>query len=170
MDNLDPAQLKDKLVRQYDIFSDKAHGIFAASREKSKEALHDAIEKTREQMTALGELSVEQGKRFQYYMQRDLDQTSRDVHKLGAEAKDSLNPARLGAGAMDSIAALLHVGSDALLQISIKADEAITYKAGELTSAGTLTCSKCGHVKDFSKTSLISACTACQNDTFRKSY
>ncbi len=170
MDNLNSEQLKEKLTAQYDKFAAKTHEVFVAGREKSKEALHVAVEKTREQMTALGELSVEQGKQFQHYMHRDLDQTSRDLHKLGAQAKDRLNPSRIGAGALDSMAALLHVGSDALLVLSIKADEALTYKAGELTSAGTLTCSKCAHVTDISKSSVIRLCPACQNDTFTKSY
>ncbi len=170
MDKPNTEQLKDKLAEQYDKFAARAHELFAAGREKSNEALHVAIEKAREQMAALGELSEEQAKEFQQYLQRDLEQTARDFHKLGEGAKDKLNPSRIGAGALDSMAALLYVGSEALLIMSIKAEEALTYKAGEITSAGTLTCSNCGHASDFSQTHFVQLCPQCKRGIFKKSY
>ncbi|MES2605770.1 MAG: hypothetical protein V4603_12595 [Pseudomonadota bacterium] len=160
----------DKHSSLYDSFAAKSLSLFAASSDKTREAMHAAIDKAHDQMTALGELSAEQGKQFQRYLHRDLKQTARYIRDLGEEAKDQLKPSRLGAGALATMAALLHMGSDALLQLSIKAEEALTYKAGEVTSAGTLTCTQCAMTREFSNTSLIQRCPSCHNDTFIKSH
>lgn len=160
---------QDKHVGLYDSFVAKAHEVFVDGRDKTREAMQAAIEKAREQMTTLGELSSEQGKQFQRYMQRDLEQIARYFRDVGEEAKDQLQPARMSAGALATMSVLLHKCSDALLQLSIKA-AAITYRAGELTSAGTLTCTQCALTREFSTTSYIQRCPSCHNDTFMKSH
>lgn len=170
MDKPNPEQLKERLAEQYDKFAAKSHELFEASREKSREALNVAIEKTREQMTALGELSAEQGKLFQEYMKRDLEQTAEEMRQLGEQAKERLHPSRLGAGALSSLAALLQLGGDALWKMSKQADQALIYKTGELTSAGTLTCMNCLHQMHFSETRHIPPCPTCRKTTFKKSY
>ena len=170
MDKPNPEQLKERLTEQYDKFAAKSRELFEASRDKSQEALNVAIEKTREQMTALGELSSEQGKLFQEYMKRDLEQTAEEMRQLGEHAKERLHPSRVGAGALSSLAALLQLGGDALWKMSKKADQALTYSTGEITSAGTLTCMSCMHKMHFSKTGHIPPCPKCLKTTFKKSY
>lgn len=170
MDKPNPEQLRERLAEQYDKFAAKSHELFEASRDKSQEALNVAIEKTREQMTALGELSTEQAKLFSNYMKRDLDQTAEEMKRLGEQAKERLHPSRVGAGALSSLASLLQLGGNALWQMSKKADQALLYNAGEITSAGTLTCMNCMHQLHFGKTGSIPPCAKCQNTTFKKSY
>ncbi|MDP2239814.1 MAG: hypothetical protein Q8K18_06580 [Burkholderiales bacterium] len=170
MDKPNPEQIKERLAEQYDKFAAKSHELFEASRDKSQEALNVAIEKTREQMTALGELSAEQAKLFQDYMKRDLEQTADEMKRLGEQAKERLRPSRVGAGALSSLAALLQLGGNALWQMSKKTDQALIYNAGEITSAGTLTCTNCGHQIHFRSTGNIPPCAKCQKTTFRKSY
>lgn len=167
---MDTNKQHEKHTRLYDSFVAKTLEAFADGREKTREAMHAAIEKAHQQMTELGELTAEQGKQFKQSLQRDLEQTARHIRHLGEEAKDQLKPSRLGAGALATMAALLHLGSDALLQLSIKAEEALTYRAGDLTSAGTLTCTNCGYTSEFSQTTVIQRCASCHNDTFRKSH
>jgi len=170
MNKPDTEQLKEILAEQYDKFAAKSHELFEASREKSQEALNVAIEKTRDQMIALGELSAEQGKVFQEYMKRDLEHTAEEMRRLGEQAKERLHPARVGAGALSSMAALLQIGGDVLWKLSQKADAALIYNAGEITSAGTLTCMNCAHQLYFNKTGKIPVCPQCQKTTFKKSY
>lgn len=170
MDKLNPEQIKERLAEKYDKFAAKSHELFEASRDKSQEALNVAMEKTREQMTALGELSAEQAKLFQDYMKRDLDQTAEEMKRLGEGAKESLHPSRVGAGALSSLAALLQLGGNALWQMSKKADQALIYNAGEITSAGTLTCTSCMHQMHLSKTGDIPPCPKCLKTAFKKSY
>ena len=154
----------------YEKFVDKSKHIFDAGQEKSHEAWERAMELTQKQMAAAGEFSAEQGEAFKRYLRRDLDQTMVDMRHLGEEAKEGLNPARLGAGALSSLAKILHVASDALSKLSEKAERALEYKAGEITMAGTLTCSSCGHSIELKKTSTVPPCPSCHGKNFRKSY
>lgn len=124
----------------------------------------------RQQLTAAGEFSTEQGEAFKRYLIRDLHQTAKDMRNLGTEAKERLNPARLGAGALSSLARLLHAAGGAITALSNKAEESLIYKTGEITMAGTLTCTACGHKVQLKSTSVVPACPECQARGFRKSY
>jgi len=168
--NTGTQQTKDRLTAQYDRFAARFHELFEASREKGREALDISMEKAREQMTALGELSAEQAKLFSEYLKRDMQQAAEKMRRLGEEAKERLHPSRVGAGALASLASLLQLGGKTLLELSLKTRQALTYKAGEITTAGTLTCIMCRNTMQFTKTSQIPPCPHCQGITFRKGY
>lgn len=155
---------------RYDRFVEKSRELFEKSQEKSREAWEKAMELARQQLSAAGEFSAEQGEAFKAYLRRDLDQTLEDMRELGEEAKDRLNPARLGAGALSSLARLLHASGHALSSLSEKAEDALVYRAGEITSAGTLTCLACGHKEHLKATDVVPACPVCQGKRFRKGY
>lgn len=155
---------------RYDRFVEKSRELFDKGQEKGREAWEKAMELARQQLTAAGEFSAEQGEAFKAYLRRDLNQTLEDMRELGEEAKERLNPARLGAGALSSLAKLLHVTGDALSTLSEKAEDALVYRVGEVTSAGTLTCLACGHKVPLKTTGVVPVCPACQGRRFRKGY
>lgn len=154
----------------YDRFVELSREAFDLSKEKGSEAWEKSMEIAREKLAATGEFSAEQGETFKRYLRRDLEQTGVDIQRLGKEAKDILNPARLGAGALSTLAKLLHSAGSALTSLSEKAENALEYKSGEMTAAGTLTCSSCGHKILLKKTSVVPTCTECQGTSFRKGY
>lgn len=154
----------------YDRFTEKSREIFEGGQEKGTEAWEKAMELAREQMAAAGEFSSEQGEVFKRYLRRDLEQTVADLDHLGKEAKASLHPARLGAGALSSLAKLLHVTGGALTKLSKKTEAALTYQSGEITMAGTLQCTSCGHEIHLTKTSVVPPCPECKGTKFRKGY
>lgn len=159
-----------KMSALYDRFAEKSHEIFELGQEKSHEAWEKAMELSRQQLTVAGEFSAEQGEVFKRYLRRDLEQTAKDMRQLGEEAKEHLNPARLGAGALSSLAKLLHTAGGVMTALSAKAEEALVYQTGEVTMAGTLTCSACGHKVQLKATGIVPACPACQGTRFRKGY
>lgn len=159
-----------KISALYDRFAEKSREIFDLGQEKSHEAWEKAMELSHQQLTAAGEFSAEQGEVFKRYLRRDLEQTAGDMRQLGEEAKEHLHPARLGAGALSSLAKLLHTAGWAMTALSDKAEEALVYQTGEITMAGTLTCSACGHKVQLKATGVVPACPACQGTQFRKSY
>lgn len=128
------------------------------------------MELSRQQLTVAGEFSAEQGEVFKRYLRRDFKQTAEDMRQLGEEAKEHLNPARLGAGALSSMAKLLHAAGEVMTSLSAKTEEVLVYQTGEITMAGTLTCSACGHKVQLKATGEVPACPACQGTRFRKSY
>lgn len=154
----------------YDRFAEKSREIFESGQEKSHEAWEKAMELSRQQLAAAGEFSAEQGEVFKRYLRRDFEQTTEDMRQLGGEAKERLNPARLGAGALSSLAKLLQAAGGAMTKLSSKAEEALEYQTGEITMAGTLTCTACGHKVQLKRTSVVPACPSCQGTRFRKSY
>lgn len=154
----------------YDRFADRARELFEAGQEKSKEAMEKAMEGAREQLAAAGEFSAEQGETFKKFMRRDLEQTAEDMRVLGQEARERLNPARLGAGALSSMAQLLEATGSALHSLSRKAEDALRFKTGEITAAGTLTCVACGQKVQLKRSAHIPPCPSCHGTEFRKGY
>lgn len=154
----------------YDRFTERASEIFATGQEKSREAMEKAMDAARQQFSAAGEFSAEQGERFKQYMQRDLAQTEQYMRALSQESKERLHPARLGAGALSSLAHMLEGAGSAMQSWSRKAENVLHFGTGDITSAGTLTCVKCGHTLQLKRTSRIPPCASCNGTQFRKGY
>lgn len=161
---------KTNVARQYDLLAHKFSEIYSAGKERGRESMAEALEKARAHLTSLGELSAEQGEELKQYLARDLDQTMVDFEQLGDQAKDWFNPSRLGAGALSSLASVLQSGESTLHSLSSKAEESLTYKTGEVTSAGTLTCQTCHQKIHLKSTGHVPPCPKCSSTVFRKGY
>lgn len=164
------AKERSRYEALYDRFSDRVRELYEAGQEKGKEALDKSMEVAREQFSAAGEFSAEQGEAFKQYLRRDLEQTEQEMRTLGKDAKERLHPARLGAGALSSMARLLDAAGSALQSLSRKAEDALHFKTGEITSAGTLTCTQCGQTVQLKQTAHIPPCPQCHATEFRKGY
>ncbi len=163
-------QDKSQTAQQYDKLADEVIKLYLAGRERGRAALETAMDKASEQMTAMGEFSSEQGQVFRRYLTRDLDQTVADAQKLGEEARERMHPARLGAGALASLASVLEFTSQALHSLSDRTRQALTYKTGEMTTAGTLTCQACGQQVHLRQTGHVPPCPKCSGTAFSKGY
>jgi hypothetical protein len=167
-------QEKEKLLEQYDAFAEKFKDVYLSGKDRGKEAMTQAMEKAQVELSALGEFSAEQSESMKKYLTRDLEQTITDAKEIGNtishEAKDKLQPSRLGAGALSSLAYVLEQTSDALQSMMNKTVNAITYRTGEITSAGSLTCQSCSSKMQFKKTGHIPPCPKCSGTLFHKGY
>lgn len=161
---------KGRAEALYDRFSERVRELVDASQEKGREAMEKAMETAREQIAAAGEFSAEQGELFKKYLRRDLTQTELDMQALGKEAKERLHPSRLGAGALSSISRLLDATGSALHSLSRHTKEALTFNTGDITTAGTLTCTQCGQKVQLKHTTRIPPCPNCHGTEFRKGY
>ncbi|MBU0730953.1 MAG: zinc ribbon-containing protein [Proteobacteria bacterium] len=171
MENKSNAEnIKEQIAAKYDKFVDKFQEIFTQSKEKTKESMEKAMDVAREQLTKAGEFDLEQGKEFKDSLVRDLKETSYQIKLLGEDAKDYLDPARIGAGALATLSTLLHKAGSALDFLVEKTDKALTYKTGEVTSLGTFTCLKCEKKIHLKKTGHLPPCPGCSNTKFKKSY
>lgn len=159
-----------KTTALYDRFVDLTREAFEVGHEKSHEAWEKAMEVSRQKLTAAGEFSTEQGEAFKRFLRRDFEQTGIEMQRLGKEAKDVLNPARLGAGALSTLAKILHAAGETLTALSAKAENILEYQSGEVTMAGSLTCLGCGHKIQLTSTSVVPVCPNCQGTRFRKGF
>jgi isocitrate dehydrogenase len=163
-------QRHEENARLYDKFAERAQELFRASRDKSREALEAAVEKARRQLTESGLFSSERGKAFKEYFMKDFYRFAEYSRELGGEAKEKLEPSRLGTGALASLSSLLHLAGEALRGLAQKTDQALSCKTGELTSAGSLTCENCGRIIHLKKTGRIPPCPECTGTHFKKGY
>lgn len=168
MENND--QDKSKLAAQYDQLASKFNELYLAGKERGRESMTVALDKAQEQLTALGEFSSEHGEQLKQFLARDLDQAISVAHHLGDEAKERFNPSRLGAGALASLATALELTSNALHNLSDKTRQSLTYKTGEMTSAGTLTCQACEQKVHLKDTGHVPPCPKCKGTLFNKGY
>ncbi|MFC1542337.1 NADP-dependent isocitrate dehydrogenase [Pseudomonadota bacterium] len=165
--HMEDVAMSDKETDQYDEMAAKFKELFEAGAEKSSEYAHIAMEKAREQLTAAGKVSEEQGKKLKEFLERDFSHMADTVRD---EAKIKLNPSRLGTGALASLSSLLEMAGSALTSAASKAKESLSCRSGEITAAGTLTCVACGHEMHFKKTGRIPPCPKCHKTEFKKSY
>lgn len=161
---------KSGLAEKYDKLASKFNELYLEGKERGHEAMTVALEKAREQLTELEEFGKEQGEELKQYLARDLDQTISAAQHLGEEAKERLHPSRLGAGALSSLATVLELTSNALHSLSDKTKETLTYRTGEMTSAGTLTCQACEQKVHLKKTGRVPPCPKCSGTLFNKGY
>ncbi|RMG92241.1 MAG: isocitrate dehydrogenase (NADP(+)), partial [Zetaproteobacteria bacterium] len=152
---------------QYDQLVERFTELFEAGSEKTAEFARVAMEKAREQLTAAGAFSEEQGKRLKSFLERDFGHMAASFSE---EAMEKLNPSRLGAGAVASLASVFRAAGELFANVAEKADQVRTCRSGEITSAGTLTCVSCGYEIHMKRTGRVPPCPKCHATQFRKSY
>ena len=164
---MQPGGEQTRVEDQYDELAARFKELFEAGAEKSSEFANTAMEKARQQLTASGLFSEEQGKNLKKFLERDFAQIAESMRD---EAREKLNPSRVGAGAISSLSSLMKAAGSALSNIGQKAEKAISCRSGEITSAGTLHCLSCGEELHFKRTGRVPPCPKCHSTEFRKSY
>jgi len=152
---------------QYDQLAARFVEMFESGAEKTSEFAHTALEKAREQMTSAGAFSEDRGQKLKQFMERDFAHMATEFRD---GAKEKLDPARLGAGALSSISGLLRGAGSLLSDAANRADKNLHCRSGEITSAGTLICSACGHEIHKKKTGRVPPCPKCHATEFKKTY
>jgi len=152
---------------QYDQLAATFVEFFESGAEKSSAFAQTALEKARRNLTAAGAFSEEQGQKLKKFMERDFTHMASEMRD---EARVKLDPSRLGAGAMSSISSLLRGAGSLLSDVANRADRNLTCRSGEITSAGTLICTACGHEIHKKKTGRVPPCPKCHATEFKKSY
>lgn len=158
------------MAQKYDLLASKFHQAYLKEKGRGREAMTLAMEKAHKQLVAAGEFSAEQGRELAEYLARDLDQTIAAAEKLGDAAKEKLNPSRLGAGALASLVTVLNGTGVSLQSLANKTKSKLIYKTGEMTSAGTLTCTHCGQTVHMKTTGHVPPCPKCKTAEFSKGY
>jgi isocitrate dehydrogenase len=157
-------------LQQYDALAARFNKIYLSAKGRGHEAMVVALDKAKAELIAAKEFTAERGEQLRRYLARDLDQTVHAARGLGEAARQRLNPARLEAGALASIADVLERAGKTMLELGNKTREPLTCKTGEITSAGTLTCQACGQQLHLKKTGHIPPCSKCKGTVFTKSY
>lgn len=159
----------DRLVAAYE-------RMLQRTRERIEEAedatpgLRDWIEKARDHMVELGELTREEANRIAEYIERDIEDAAHYIVETGEDLKTwwrfdlQLIEDRLRD-------AFTSVADQTSLQLRAWAERARAerrYRSGEITGPGTLICANCGARSQFQRATRISDCAECGSNEFRR--
>lgn len=167
---MDKNAVKQQLREKYDKLAAKFQELYAAGKVHGREAVDAAMESATEHLKVIGALGSAEGQELKKFLKRDFETTVAEVQRLGETATKKLNAAQLGAGARQSVASVVHSAGEALHSLVGKAGAPTTYQTGELTSAGTLTCTNCGATVELAATDHVPPCPTCGGTVFKKSH
>lgn len=157
-------------LRQYDVLAARFEKLFRDAKAHGGETMNAALDKAKAELIEAKEFTAERGEQLRQYLAQDLEQIVEAARDLGDAARQDFDPERYVAGARASLATVLERAGKAIVELGHKAREPITCKTGEITSAGTLTCQRCGEQLHFEKTGRIPPCPKCKGTVFIKSF
>ncbi|MBK5968380.1 MULTISPECIES: zinc ribbon-containing protein [Thiorhodovibrio] len=162
----------DRLVDAYERMLERTRERLDAA-EESAPKLRDWLEKTRDHMVELGELTREEANRVAEYIERDIEDAAHYLVDTGEELKTwwrfdlELIEDRL-LDAFTSVADQTRVQLQAWAERAEQARGERRYQSGEITGPGTLVCANCGARAHFQRATRISDCAECGGTEFHR--
>ena len=160
----------DKLVAAYEEMLKQTHETLETAHRESAPRFRELLEKARDNMVELGELTREEAHKVADYLRRDVEDAASYIAETGEDIRQwwrfdlELMEQRM----MDMFARAADQTSLQLAQWAETARQMSLYQAGEITGPGTLVCDKCGAETHFVQAGRIPACADCGNTTFRR--
>jgi len=132
--------------------------------------IDEVMTRAKDELSAADDFTREQAEKVSAFVERDLQHTIKHMNQAKISLKEAMNPNRIAAGAQSVFARILSSSADTLQEWADKSERSIQFKTGEVTSAGTLTCTSCGEDIHIQNTGRIPPCPKCHHTLFRKSY
>ncbi|MCK7576547.1 MAG: zinc ribbon-containing protein [Chromatiales bacterium] len=160
----------DKLVDAYEHMLKQTHEAIEKAQQESVPKFREVLDKTRERMVELGELTREEAEKVSDYIQRDIEDAAKYIADTGQDIRDwwrfdlELMEKRM----LDMFKLVADQTSLQLAQWAETARQMSLYQAGEITGPGTLVCDQCGAETHFVKAGRIPACADCGCTRFRR--
>lgn len=160
----------DKLVHAYEQMLKQTHETIETAQKESVPRFREMLEKARDNMVELGELTREEADKVSQFIKRDIEDAASYIADTGQELRDwwrfdlQLMEQRM----MDMFTRVADQTSLQLAQWAETARQMSLYQAGEITGPGTLVCDKCGAETHFVKAGRIPACADCGGTRFRR--
>lgn len=160
----------DKLVQAYEQMLKQTHETIEKAQHESAPKFREMLEKARDNMVELGELTREEAQKVSEYITRDIEDAANYIAETGQDIRDwwrfdlELMEKRM----MDMFKLVADQTSLQLAQWAETARQMSLYQAGEITGPGTLVCDRCGAETHFVKAGRIPPCADCGATTFRR--
>lgn len=160
----------DKMVAAYEELLKRTQETLDTAQKDSVPRFRDLLEKARDSLVGIGELTREESHRVAEYLRRDVEDAATYIAETGQDIRDwwrfdlELVEQRM----MDMFAKVADQTSLQLAQWAETARQMNLYQAGEITGPGTLVCDKCGAETHFIQAGRIPRCADCGGTTFRR--
>jgi predicted RNA-binding Zn-ribbon protein involved in translation (DUF1610 family) len=165
-----PPSSGEKLVHAYNRMMERVKDALKQTEENTLEALRYNIDLAKEKAVELGELSREEAVKIGDYLRRDLEDAGEYLADSGAELSSWLqfDVEQVEERLWEAFTAAADQTKLAYLELEQRAQRASEYHTGELTSVGTLQCTKCGELLHFHSTGHIPPCPQCHHTHFAR--
>ena len=160
----------DKLVGAYEELLRRTQETLETTQKESVPRFRELLEKARDNMVELGELSREEAHKVSDYLRRDVEDAASYIAETGQDLRDwwRFDLELIEQRMMDMFARAADQTSLQLAAWAENARQMTLYQAGEVTGPGTLVCDRCGAKTHFVQAGRIPACADCGNYTFRR--
>jgi polyhydroxyalkanoate synthesis regulator phasin len=157
------------LVEAYERMLERTRERLGEAQESAPK-LRDWLEKARDHMVELGELTREEANRIADYIERDIEDAAHYLADTGEDLKTwwrfdlQLIEERL-------LEAFTRVADQTSVQLRALAERARAercYRSGEITGPGTLVCDHCGAKAHFQRAACIADCPECGGIEFHR--
>ena len=168
-DNDKPDAL-DKMVQAYEEMLKRTHDSLAKAGQETVPALRELLEKSRDHMVELGELTREEAAKVADYVERDIKDAATYITETGADLRQWW---RFDLDQVEQrlLEMFTSVADQTSLQLRGWADQArhaIGYHTGEISGPGTLVCTACGTEVHLHQTGRIPPCPKCHATQFKR--
>ena len=160
----------DKLVEAYEELLRRTRETFGSTTDQSVPRFRELLDKARDNMVELGELTREEANRVSDYLRRDIEDAAVYIAETGQDLHDwwRFDLELIERRMLDMFK---QVADQTSLQLAMWAETArqmTLYQAGEVTGPGTLVCDRCGARTHFVRAGRIPLCADCGNHTFKR--
>ena len=163
-------ELQEKLIHGYKQLLETSKEILDVTKKEATPAVLDAIDKGKEKAAELAELTSEEIDKVSDYVIRDLHDAAEYIAVGERELGDWLriDALLIEDKFLDAFSHMVDHTKVALDEIAANAKRATEWHTGEITSAGTLVCEKCGEVLHFHNAGHIPPCPKCHATVFNR--
>jgi polyhydroxyalkanoate synthesis regulator phasin len=165
-----PENVQDKLVGAYEELLRRTQETLASTQKESVPRFRELLEKARDNMVDLGELTREEAHKVSDYLRRDVEDAASYIAETGQDLRDwwRFDLELIEQRMMDMFARAADQTSLQLAAWAENARQLTLYQAGEVTGPGTLVCDRCGAKTHFVQAGRIPICADCGNYTFKR--
>jgi polyhydroxyalkanoate synthesis regulator phasin/ribosomal protein L37E len=170
MSEQDKGTTTDKLVEAYERMLKQTHESIEKTQAETVPKFREILDKARDNMVELGELTREEAHKVSEYIQRDIEDAANYIAETGQDVRDwwRFDLQLIEQRMMDAFSKVADQTSLQLAQWAETARQLSLYQAGEITGPGTLVCDRCGAETHFVKAGRIPPCADCGGMTFRR--
>ena len=160
----------DKLVDAYDSMLEATHETIERAEKETVPAFREMLEKARDNMVELGELTREEAVKVADYVERDIQDAATYIAETGEDIKKwwRFDMELMEQRMLEMFGAVADQTSIQLRNWAEQARRATQYEAGEISGAGALICTSCGEEMHMHKTGRIPPCPKCQGTSFKR--
>ena len=166
----EPKSTQDRLVQAYEEMLKRTHAAMEHAERETLPALRELLDKARDNMVELGELTREEAAKVADYVERAIKDAAEYLTDTGADLRQwwRFDVSQVQERMLEMFSSVADQTSVQLQNWARQARQAVGYHTGEITGPGTLICTACGAELQMHKPGHIPPCPKCHGIQFKR--